>query len=248
MRARERALAGHKLAKTSKDLLRRIGEDPAGATIVCAFGVASATMTTIDVRRRYPLAMATVVVLNGTSSAGKTTMARAFQQVAPRIFLNFSIDSILTALPRNALDRITSGADISDLRFSELVRGFYACVRELLALGHDLVIDHAMTARYHVGLLLAATEGHEVLLVGLDCPPEVLRQRERERGDRRIGMAEQQRSRIHSWLEYDLFFDTSAVSAEQAAGEVVRLLDTGGGAIERIRGKLGDGFATLLPG
>jgi chloramphenicol 3-O phosphotransferase len=185
------------------------------------------------------IAMATVVVLNGTSSAGKTTVARAFQQVAPRLFLNFSIDSILSALPASAIDRIKNGAYISDLRIAELVRGFYACVRELLALGYDLVIDHAVTARYHAELLLAATEGHEVLLVGLDCPAEVLRQREQERGDRRIGMAGQQRSSIHSWLEYDLFLDTSAIFAERAAAEVVQLVTNGGdGAIERVRAKL----------
>lgn len=183
--------------------------------------------------------MATVVVLNGTSSSGKTTVARAFQSVAPKLFLNFSIDSILEALPRSAIDRITSGADISDLRYSELVRAFYACVRELLALGHDLVIDHAVASPYQAGLLLAATESHEVLLVGLDCPAGILRQREQDRGDRQKGLAEKQLSRIHAWLEYDLFIDTSTTSPEQAAGLIVQALSRGtGGALERTRVKL----------
>lgn len=165
--------------------------------------------------------MATVVVLNGTSSSGKTTVARAFQALAPRLFLNFSIDSILYALPPGALDRIQRGAGISDLPLPELVRGFYACVRELLALGHDLVIDHAVTAPYHVELLRAATAGHAVVLVGLDCPAEVLRRREADRGDRRPGLAEEQRGRIHSLLTYDLFFDTSELSAEEIARRIV---------------------------
>jgi chloramphenicol 3-O phosphotransferase len=162
-----------------------------------------------------------VIVLNGTSSSGKTSIARAFQELAPRTFLNFSIDSILSALPRSAIERIAASEDISDLRVPELVRAFYACVRELLALGHDLIVDHAVTAEYHAELLRAATAGHDVMLVGLDCPPDVLRQREQERGDRRIGMAEQQHARIHALLQYDLFLDTSTMSPEEAAARIV---------------------------
>src|SRR5689334_10794879 len=128
--------------------------------------------------------MATVIVLNGASSSGKTTVARAFQEAAPRVFLNFSIDSILYALPESAVERIRRGADIADLHLPELVRAFYACVRQLLQRGHDLVIDHAVTARYHVEALLEAVEGHDVLLVGINCPATVLRERELQRGDR----------------------------------------------------------------
>ena len=168
--------------------------------------------------------MATVIVLNGTSSSGKTTIARAFQELAPGLFLNFSIDSIIDALPQSARDRITAGADISDLRVPELVKAFYACAGELLTLGHDLIIDHAITARYHAELLREATHGHRVLLVGIDCPLEVLRQREIARGDRRRGMAEQQARTIHTLVEYDLFIDTSTTSAEEAAARIVAAL------------------------
>lgn len=164
--------------------------------------------------------MAIVVVLNGTSSSGKTTIARAFQERAPSLFLNFSIDSILYALPPSALDRIVGGADISDLRLPELVRAYYGCVRRLLDLGHDLVIDHAITAQYHVDLLREATEGHRVLLVGLDCAAEILNEREKARGDRRVGLAAQQLATIHELLRYDLFIDTAAVGPEEAAARI----------------------------
>jgi chloramphenicol 3-O phosphotransferase len=161
--------------------------------------------------------VAFVVVLNGTSSSGKTSIARAFQELAPRVFLNFSIDNILYTLPPEVRERLTR----SDPRFMELVRAFCACVRELLALGHDLVIDHAALSRAEAELLTAAVAGHEVLLVGLDCPVEVLAERERIRGDRRPGMAAAQCDRVHRWLEYDLRIDTSRVSTEDAARLIV---------------------------
>lgn len=186
--------------------------------------------------------MSTVIVLNGTSSSGKTSMAQAFQELSPRLFLNFSIDSILHALPQSALARITAGDEISDLGLPSLVRAFYACVRQLLDFGHDLVIDHAVTARYHVEALLAAVEGHEALVVGLDCPAEILIERERNRGDRRSGMAVQQQQRIHAWLAYDLVIDTGAVSAHDAARRIVELLESGRGeGIKKTRARLNSG-------
>lgn len=168
--------------------------------------------------------MTTVVVLNGTSSSGKTTLARAVQKLAPRVFLNFSIDSILSTLPESAIERIVAGADISDLNYPKLVHAYYACVRQLLELGHDLIIDNAVTVPYHVEHLEAAIAGNRAILIGLHCPPEVLAERERIRGDRRLGLAALQHPRIHSLLRYDLEIDTSRTSADDAARDVLRLL------------------------
>lgn len=184
--------------------------------------------------------MSILVVLNGTSSSGKTSIARAFQSAAGGLFLNFSIDNILYALPPAAFDRVKTGGDISDLRLPELVRAFYACVRQLLDLGHDLVIDHAVTARYHAEALVEAAGSHRVLLVGLDCPDEVLAERERVRADRRPGLALDQQARIHSLLDYDIRIDTSAVSADEAARQVVEALMRGSEtAFERVKAQLG---------
>lgn len=166
--------------------------------------------------------MATIVVLNGTSSSGKTTVARAFQERAPRVFLNISIDTILYALPPSAFARLRRGDDL----FRDSVRAFYACVRTLADLGHDLVIDHALVSEAEAELLKAAVSGHRVLMVGLECPVDVLEARERARGDRVIGLAAAQCGRIHQWLQYDLVIDTASVSTEDAAERIAAALVT----------------------
>lgn len=168
--------------------------------------------------------MATIVVLNGTSSSGKTAIARAFQEIAPGTFLNFSIDSILYTLPPSVVARLERGERPADIRLPELVRAFYACVRELAALGHDLVIDHAVTSREEAEMLAAAVASHRTLFVAIDCPVDVLEERERQRGDRRIGMAAAQYERVHQWLDYDLRIDSSRVGAEEAARLIVSAL------------------------
>ena len=162
--------------------------------------------------------MALIVVLNGASSSGKTSIARAFQELAmPRVFLNFSIDSILYALPESTLRRLERGDERADPR---TVRGFYACVSALAALGLDLVIDHAMTSEAEAAMLREAVASHQVLLVGLDCAAEVLTERERIRANRRPGMAAAQCERVHQWLEYDLRIDTGRVGVEEAARRI----------------------------
>jgi chloramphenicol 3-O phosphotransferase len=168
--------------------------------------------------------VATIVVLDGASSSGKTTIARAMQERAGRVLLNFSIDSILYALPPRAIERIQRGDDISDLRFPELVRAFFACVKTLAGLGHDLVIDHAVTSEAQAELLREAVRGHRALLVAVECPADVLAERERARGDRAAGLSASQVGRVHKWLDYDLRVDSSNVSAEEAAGRVIELL------------------------
>lgn len=177
---------------------------------------------------RYPRPVARVVVLNGTSSSGKTAVARAFQEVAPSVSLNFSIDTILYALPPSAIARIQRGDDIRDLHYPRLVRAYYACVAELARLGHDLVIDHALTSRDEAEMLLGVIAGHRALLVALDCPLEVLEERERARGDRRHGLAAVQCDRVHRWLAYDLRIDTSRVTPEDAARRIVEAMRSGG--------------------
>jgi hypothetical protein len=43
--------------------------------------------------------MTTVIVLNGTSSSGKSSIARALQALLPEPFLSFGTDTLLDALP-----------------------------------------------------------------------------------------------------------------------------------------------------
>ena len=168
--------------------------------------------------------MATIVVLNGPSSAGKTTLARAIQAAAPSLFLNFSIDAILYSLPESALARINAGGDVSDLRLRDLHDAYFACVKQLATLGHDIVVDNAIVAERQAQHLRDAVQGHKVLTVLVTCAPDVLADRERARGDRRLGMAVAQLAQIEKWLQHDLRVDTSAESPEAAARRIISSL------------------------
>ncbi|MFZ0017309.1 MAG: hypothetical protein WAL10_08230 [Acetobacteraceae bacterium] len=55
-----------------------------------------------------------------------------------------------------------------------------------------------------LSLLWPKTAQHEVHFVGLFAPLDVLEARERQRGDRLIGLARWQYHRVHSGIAYDL--------------------------------------------
>jgi chloramphenicol 3-O phosphotransferase len=65
--------------------------------------------------------------------------------------------------------------------------------------------------------LLAQREVH---FVGLFAPLDVLEARERERGDRLIGLARWQYHRVHSGMTYDLELDTSIASPRVCAHRI----------------------------
>jgi chloramphenicol 3-O phosphotransferase len=165
--------------------------------------------------------VALIIVLNGVSSAGKTTLARALQERAARLFLNFSIDSILYALPEKVLERMKTGGDLGDLNYVELVRGYYGCVKQLADAGNSIISDNALTTRWQADLLLDAVEGHDVVLVKVDCAEASAVAREAARGDRRPGLARSQMDKVHRWLDYDVVVNSDELAPEAAADIVL---------------------------
>lgn len=86
---------------------------------------------------------------------------------------------------------------------------------------------------------LDLVSGYTVLYVGVFCPIEVLEQREAARGDRKIGLARYQSTRVHVNSEYDVEVDTQELAANDAALKIIAALDmiATPTAFERLRSK-----------
>lgn len=173
-------------------------------------------------RERHDMITPQIICLNGTSSAGKTAIAKQLQeQLLPTIYLNFSIDSILYTVPPSALYRMTHGEDIADLNYPQLVRSFHACVARLVEMGNFLVIDNAMDRAEHAIDLLERVQACSLLLVGVHCSLDELNRRERQRQDRTIGEAAAQFNRVHQGIIYDVEVDSSTKDPSEVAAEIV---------------------------
>lgn len=173
---------------------------------------------------------ATVVLLNGASSAGKSSTAKALQRVARRPLFHVAMDDFLGMMP------VTSRIDREGLVFTpvhapgsppELATGtgplaalvLHAMRRAVTALaddGLDLIVDEVLLgdeAETDDRRLLA---DHRMLLVGIDVPLALLEERERARGDRLAGQARWKAARVHAGRAYDLMVD-GALPAEDRA-------------------------------
>lgn len=144
-----------------------------------------------------------IILLNGASSSGKSTLAVALQARLGEPFWHYSIDHLLAAgvLPSSRID--TGEFSWSALR-SRFFVGFHATIPALAAAGNKLLVEHIVESADWMARLLRLLQPFDVFFVGLHCPLEELQRRERERGDRRIGEAKADYEITHSFCLYDL--------------------------------------------
>ncbi|QLG12069.1 AAA family ATPase [Deinococcus sp. D7000] len=151
-----------------------------------------------------------IILINGASSAGKTTLCRALRDALPDTlagpFLHFSLDFFMfdaDVLPRTPQGRIREWSRIRPQVFG----GFYRCLPALLGAGNNLVVDLILENSAQWDQLRELLAPYDVTLVGLHCPVEELERREAARGDRRPGDARRDAQTVHTFVPYDLELD-----------------------------------------
>lgn len=160
-----------------------------------------------------------IILLNGTSSSGKSTLAQALQRALPDPWLVIGIDTLVFALPCRSLDpplwsdvfRYVRPDDSSDGPFrietgelgQRLVAGMHRAVEALAASGLDVIVDHVLLETAWLEDIRTQWAELPWLFVGVRCPLDVVEARERDRRDRTIGQAAAQFAVVHEERDYD---------------------------------------------
>lgn len=185
-----------------------------------------------------------VVILNGASSSGKTTLATEFRDqraVAGDFWLLTGVDDYLAKLPsewhsagqfRGALagegirfDTTAEGVTVSvGSTGRKLLRAYQAGVRAAARAGLNVVVDEVLIDTVSWNDWAAALRGLDATWVGVRCAIEVAEQREKVRGDRFSGLARAQTATVHRDAHYDFEIDTTAQTPSQALSELTRHL------------------------
>jgi len=190
-----------------------------------------------------------VIFLNGTSSAGKTTLAHAIQEASQQPYLLAGIDSFFAMVPEkwgggragplsrdgfyyDESEPDHDGSPLTVIRYGDtgrrMLRAMHASIAALTVAGNNLIIDEMLLAPELLTDWLDALTGLDVLFVGVHCPLAVLENRERERGRRsRAGLARGHLRAAHDHGHYDLEVDTSAAQAAELAKAVLTHRETG---------------------
>lgn len=147
-----------------------------------------------------------IILLNGASSAGKSSIATRLQDCLEEPFWHFSIDHLNAArvLPEARIRR--GEFPWSSLR-PQFFEGFHQCLPALAETGNNLVVEHIIETADWMRRLVRLLESLDVFFVGIHCPLPELERRERERGDRRHGDAKADFEVAHKFALYDMEVD-----------------------------------------
>ena len=175
-----------------------------------------------------------VIVLNGCSSAGKTSIARALQALLPQPWLTFGVDSLIVAAPPALLDSpdglvfAPDGSIAVGPAFRTLEAAWANGIAATAHAGAGVILDLVLLAgadgqaRWRDSL-----HGLSALWVGVHCDPAVAAARETARGDRIAGMAAAQAGRVHRGVCYHLSVDTTTAAPIDCARRIAAAMDTG---------------------
>lgn len=156
--------------------------------------------------------MINIILLNGPSSAGKSTLASELQKRFAETGADsviISIDDYMVTDPKETIYE----DDIYDI-MPAMCRDMRAAFMN----GKKVIVDHAITSERIYGLFWEAAKGAVVLTVKVTCDLEILRERERIRGDRCPGSAEASLEYLWPKEGYDLCIDSGKHSVEENAG------------------------------
>lgn len=179
----------------------------------------------MDTEQRH----ATVIILNGASSSGKSSIIKALQARLDVPFLDAGLDRFIWMLPKRYLDcplwdDVLGLNTEAGLMGHRLVTAMHRAIVALSRAGSNVVADHVLVESAWVDDAAALLADLPAYLVGLRCSLEVLEQRERDRKDRTLGQARAQVTAVHKHVlsrgGYDVEVDSSVESPETCARRI----------------------------
>ena len=168
-----------------------------------------------------------VLVLNGGSSSGKSTLTRALQQVLPGVWLRLSVDTLVDASPPSLLS--SEGLDLAEdgsvhvaAAFTTVEGYWMAGLARMAEVGAQVLIEDGFVSgpaaqqRWREALGAVPTGW-----IGVRCDAATAAAREAARGDRTTGMAALQAEAVHVGIDYDLEVDTATSTSDAIVAAVL---------------------------
>lgn len=181
-----------------------------------------------------------VILLNGSSSAGKTTLARAIARLSAAPVQHISLDQFrdgmaprfrgMNARPgepgaRGLNVAPTAGGTQTTLRFGDIgrqtLRGMRRAAAAFASTGIDVVMDDLLLEPGFLADYIEVLEGFAVTFVGVRCDLATAAAREAARPGRLPGTAAAHWEAVHRGCRYDVEVDTGALTPRQCALRVL---------------------------
>ncbi len=143
-----------------------------------------------------------VILLNGASSSGKSTLAKALQKYIKdnrkEEYVVISIDDVF---------------EISPMLCQKVL--------SILKIGRGVIIDHVITSERIYKQLIETLKEYTLIKIQVMCPLNELEKREKERKDRYVGSAKASFEYLYPQKGYDLVLNTLELSAKECSKKYV---------------------------
>jgi chloramphenicol 3-O phosphotransferase len=184
-----------------------------------------------------------IVLINGTSSSGKTSIVRVLQARLEEPYLEAGIDKFIWMLPERYLERplwddVLGLADRAGKAGHALTHGMHHAIATLSRQGINVIADHVLVEPAWAQECAELFADLPAYLIGVQCPLDVLERREQGRKNRTLGQAKLQYSVIHKYVVYDLEVDTSKSNPEECAQTIIQRMQNPPDAFKRLKGQM----------
>lgn len=176
-----------------------------------------------------------LILLNGTSSAGKSSIVKCLQEKLQSPYLDMGLDKFLYMLPNHHLKQPlwkevwdhTSAGEVGN----RLMSGMHHSIKAMLDCGNSVIADHVLIEKNWVSELAELFHDQNAYFIGVHCPLDVVVQRELDRKDRTLGSARVQHPIVHQWAKYDFTIDSSTMTPEEGADRILAFLASGASSV-----------------
>ena len=182
----------------------------------------------------------TVIILNGTSSVGKSSIMRAFQAKKVEPWLGIGIDNFFVGvLPpkfymedkpaHHTVMRGIASEDEQGKLFTlhigaagqKVIKGMHGAIAAYAKAGNNVIVDYIMyDPAWHADLMNALSD-FNVVTVGVTAALPVIEERERVRATSPQGHARSVYATVHQGWNYDLMIDTDTMTPEEIADQII---------------------------
>jgi chloramphenicol 3-O phosphotransferase len=184
-----------------------------------------------------------VILLNGCSSAGKTTLALELQAISSEPLQHIALDQFRDGLPPdlrglnspkgspgsrglNVVPEKKNGKLVTSIKFGdygeEVLKVMRRAVSQLATAGCSVVVDDILFEKKYLLDYASVLESSTSWLVAVKCDLDIVRSREAKRAGRFPGTAESHYDSIHDHgVPYDIEVNTSRKSARDLAMEII---------------------------
>ena len=188
--------------------------------------------------------MSNVILLNGCSSAGKTTLALALQNLLPEPYQHVALDQFRDGMPGrvrglnsppgdpgasglNVVPGELNGEWVTHIQFGDYGERVLAAMRRTVAtlseMGCNVIVDDLLFKRDYLEDYAAVLDPQKTWFIGVKCSIEVISEREALRPGRFPGTAIAHFEQVHEHgIDYDLEVDTTAADPAEVAVEIAQ--------------------------